>query len=119
MTDQPLLRGKVAPTNARGVGKPPSASDSSGSMPTCPNCKGNSGQVLDSRLNSEGTIRRRRVCNTCLHRFTTFEATDEMIKALRRVAKMRQMLLNMQDQITLALAATVSVTMEAPGGPQD
>jgi transcriptional repressor NrdR len=43
----------------------------------CPKCHKNSTRVLDSR-ETEGhrAIRRRRECEVCLHRFTTFERAD-------------------------------------------
>lgn len=40
----------------------------------CPFCQGDDTQVKDSRPADDGTaIRRRRLCNTCGARFTTFE----------------------------------------------
>lgn len=40
----------------------------------CPNCKGES-QVIDTR-EADNSIRRRRVCLNCQHRFTTYERTQ-------------------------------------------
>lgn len=43
----------------------------------CPKCKHKSTRVVDSRDASEGrTIRRRRECEDCEHRFTTFERVE-------------------------------------------
>ena len=40
----------------------------------CPKCKNMDSKVIDSRMIEEGTIiRRRRECERCSHRFTTFE----------------------------------------------
>lgn len=45
----------------------------------CPACKENSTRVLDSRPVEEGkSIRRRRECEKCSHRFTTFERVEEI-----------------------------------------
>ena len=45
----------------------------------CPSCKHNGTRVLDSRPVEEGrSIRRRRECEECLYRFTTFEKVEEM-----------------------------------------
>lgn len=44
----------------------------------CPNCSHNGTRVLDSRPVEEGrSIRRRRECESCLYRFTTFERVEE------------------------------------------
>ncbi|RBW71503.1 transcriptional regulator NrdR [Bacillus taeanensis] len=44
----------------------------------CPNCQYNGTKVLDSRPVHEGrSIRRRRECESCNYRFTTFETVDE------------------------------------------
>ncbi len=43
----------------------------------CPFCKADDTQVIDSRVNDEGdSIRRRRRCNSCDKRFTTYETAD-------------------------------------------
>ncbi len=43
----------------------------------CPNCSGQDDKVIDSRASREGaTIRRRRECITCGHRFTTYEEIE-------------------------------------------
>ncbi len=43
----------------------------------CPFCAASDTKVIDSRLASEGsTIRRRRACQTCSERFTTFEVAE-------------------------------------------
>lgn len=44
----------------------------------CPNCSYNGTRVLDSRpVNDYRSIRRRRECESCHHRFTTFEMVEE------------------------------------------
>lgn len=78
----------------------------------CPYCGADS-QVVDSRATSEG-VRRRRLCNRCKRRFTTYERvgspglkvikrnernevfdSDKLQKALRRVCRDRQ---NISDE---------------------
>ncbi|UTR15570.1 transcriptional regulator NrdR [Salipaludibacillus sp. LMS25] len=44
----------------------------------CPNCQHNGTRVLDSRPSDEGrSIRRRRECDACSYRFTTFERVEK------------------------------------------
>lgn len=43
----------------------------------CPKCRSEESKVVDSRQ-AENAIRRRRVCESCGHRFTTFERIEEM-----------------------------------------
>ncbi|MBU9714174.1 transcriptional regulator NrdR [Evansella tamaricis] len=44
----------------------------------CPNCQHNGSRVLDSRPSDEGrSIRRRRECEDCSYRFTTFERVEK------------------------------------------
>lgn len=43
----------------------------------CPRCKNDDTAVIDSRLTEDGrAIRRRRECDKCDHRFTTFERQE-------------------------------------------
>ncbi|MBD1380078.1 transcriptional regulator NrdR [Metabacillus arenae] len=45
----------------------------------CPTCQNNGTRVLDSRPVDEGrAIRRRRECEDCQYRFTTFEKVEEI-----------------------------------------
>lgn len=45
----------------------------------CPACQHNGTRVLDSRPVDEGrSIRRRRECESCNYRFTTFEKVEEI-----------------------------------------
>ncbi|UQS83354.1 transcriptional regulator NrdR [Bombilactobacillus thymidiniphilus] len=44
----------------------------------CPHCQQNSSRVVDSRPSDEGkVIRRRRECENCGYRFTTFERVEQ------------------------------------------
>ncbi|MFZ4116459.1 MAG: transcriptional regulator NrdR [Chthoniobacterales bacterium] len=45
----------------------------------CPKCHSLDDKVIDSRLSKEGSsIRRRRECLTCQHRFTTYEEIERI-----------------------------------------
>lgn len=49
----------------------------------CPYCESPETKVVDSRLNKEGTItRRRRACLACDRRFTTYERLEVMVPML-------------------------------------
>src|ERR1043165_7785867 len=52
----------------------------------CPKCGGQDDKVIDSRASREGaTIRRRRQCISCGHRFTTYEEIErEGLMVLKR-----------------------------------
>jgi transcriptional repressor NrdR len=46
----------------------------------CPYCGENDNRVVDSRLSKDGlAIRRRRECNDCSRRFTTYEKVEEIL----------------------------------------
>lgn len=46
----------------------------------CPACAAADTSVVDSRVVSEGSqVRRRRECNACRHRFTTYETVDMVL----------------------------------------
>lgn len=64
----------------------------------CPSCKGAGCEVIDSRVNTAGTAtRRRRRCQHCQARFTTYERAEltqpikghatEIAQRLRRLAE--------------------------------
>lgn len=54
---------------------------------TCPVC-GEDTKIVDSRTSREGeSIRRRRECLVCRHRFTTREVDTEMLERLERIAR--------------------------------
>jgi len=49
----------------------------------CPGCSGMENKVIDSRLNKEGNvIRRRRECLSCSDRFTTYEKLERALPLL-------------------------------------
>jgi transcriptional repressor NrdR len=52
----------------------------------CPKCGCQDDKVIDSRASREGaTIRRRRECNACEHRFTTYEEIEhDQLMILKR-----------------------------------
>lgn len=46
----------------------------------CPYCAKNDNRVVDSRVSKDGlAIRRRRECNRCAKRFTTYEKVEEVL----------------------------------------
>lgn len=55
----------------------------------CPEC-GALSKVFDSRLNKNGSIRRRRLCSKCGRRWTTLEYDAEIVKAVNRIARLFQ-----------------------------
>jgi transcriptional repressor NrdR len=49
----------------------------------CPSCRATTDLVIDSRMNPAGTeIRRRRECQTCQCRFTTYETIRDLDPAV-------------------------------------
>ena len=49
----------------------------------CPGCSGMENKVIDSRLNKDGdVIRRRRECLSCSDRFTTYEKLEHSLPLL-------------------------------------
>lgn len=52
-------------------------------MLICPKCKNSKNSVVETRP-SPGGLRRRRVCDTCRHKFSTLETTKKF-KVGRRV----------------------------------
>lgn len=48
----------------------------------CPECSSTKTRVTDSRACSDGSIRRRRECDTCKCRFTTYERVSERAIAI-------------------------------------
>lgn len=56
-------------------------------MSCCSNC-GSEGRVSDTRL-EHGIRRRRRVCDDCDTRWTTFEVTEELFKSRHGVDRDR------------------------------
>ncbi len=57
----------------------------------CPKCAVDDTKVIDSREASEGTsIRRRRSCTVCQHRFTTYERLEEVPLAVLKSNGIRE-----------------------------
>lgn len=51
----------------------------------CPNCKYQKTEVVDSRSFNDGeSIKRRRQCNECNHKFITYESYDENTNVISR-----------------------------------
>ena len=57
----------------------------------CPYCSHSSTRVVESRLTDPGSIRRRRECNACSERFTTYERAEAApITVLKRDGRREQ-----------------------------
>ena len=51
----------------------------------CPKCQYDDTKVLESRLASDAvSIRRRRSCRRCNHRFTTYEKVEELVFQIKK-----------------------------------
>ncbi len=51
----------------------------------CPKCSIDDTKVLESRISHEGrSVRRRRECNSCAHRFTTYEKEEMFVFSIRK-----------------------------------
>jgi transcriptional repressor NrdR len=58
----------------------------------CPHCSADDDRVLDSRITDDGTaIRRRRACNACSKRFTTYERVEgeEQLRVVKRDGRLQ------------------------------
>ncbi len=54
----------------------------------CPYCKAEDTAVIDSRESEDGdSVRRRRQCEACEKRFTTYERVDDFREAILEVKK--------------------------------
>jgi transcriptional repressor NrdR len=57
----------------------------------CPYCDADNDRVLDSRASEDGrSIRRRRMCNHCQRRFTTYERVEESTIAVIKKGNVRE-----------------------------
>lgn len=83
----------------------------------CPSCDAADTRVVDSREAEEGSaIRRRRVCDTCGERFTTFERSESArIQVVKRDGS-RQEFDRRKLGGAIAKAATEDLTAERIGG---
>lgn len=51
----------------------------------CPYCKNNNTEVVETRVGEEGNnIRRRRLCNKCSKRFTTYERVENLTLLVKK-----------------------------------
>ena len=51
----------------------------------CPKCGEGDTKVLESRISNDGrSVRRRRACNSCQHRFTTYEKEEELTLQVKK-----------------------------------
>jgi len=50
----------------------------------CPACASQNVSVVETRGNGPGSLRRRRVCDSCGHRWSTIEISEAVFKSLAR-----------------------------------
>ena len=59
----------------------------------CPECKSDDNYVIDSRRAQEkgmNSVKRRRECMDCFHRWNTFEMSEEEMKRMKRFLEMKE-----------------------------
>jgi len=80
----------------------------------CPKCGCQDDKVIDSRASREGaTIRRRRQCNRCEHRFTTYEEIERQdLMVIKRDGRREQF---SRDKL---LSGLKKAFQKRPVGPQ-
>ncbi|HEX3624837.1 MAG TPA: transcriptional regulator NrdR [Verrucomicrobiae bacterium] len=103
----------------------------------CPKCGCQEDKVIDSRASREGaTIRRRRECETCHHRFTTYEeveheglmvlkkdgrreefSRDKLLSGIKKACQKRPVSLKSMDELvdTVVAEVTEKFESEVPG----
>lgn len=90
----------------------------------CPSCGGTDTAVRDSRGTTEGWIRRRRLCNGCGERMTTYEVREEdlegtlrQITAIRAAAvALRKLIGALPTPVRLPAVETLNVEQMVIGG---
>ena len=98
----------------------------------CPNCGCQEDKVVDSRASREGaTIRRRRECTACQHRFTTYEeierdglmvlkrdgrheefSRDKLLSGIRKACQKRPVTPKIMEDLVDHIVAVVSGKFE-------
>jgi transcriptional repressor NrdR len=99
----------------------------------CPKCGCQEDKVIDSRASREGaTIRRRRECLSCNHRFTTYEeveheglmvlkrdgrreefSRDKLLSGLKKACQKRPVSLKSMEDLVDHIVATVTAKFES------
>ena len=99
----------------------------------CPKCSCQDDKVIDSRASREGaTIRRRRECERCQHRFTTYEeveheglmvlkrdgrheefSREKLISGIRKACQKRSVSPKAMEDLVDHIVATVTLKFEA------
>ena len=99
----------------------------------CPKCGGQEDKVIDSRASREGaTIRRRRQCENCGHRFTTYEeleheglmvlkrdgrreefSREKLLAGIKKACQKRPVPLKAMDDLVDHVVATVTEKFES------
>ena len=66
----------------------------------CPNCSRNRARVVDTRPIKRGRERRRRyLCRGCGHRFTEWARFNEATRGDKDLARIKELLVDIQDRI--------------------
>lgn len=79
----------------------------------CPFCGHTENKVIDSRLSKDGqVIRRRRECNDCSRRFTTYERVEEVIPQIVKLDGRREPF-DRQDVVRGIMAAAEKRPVQA------
>jgi len=99
----------------------------------CPKCGCQDDKVIDSRSSREGaTIRRRRECTQCAHRFTTYEeleheslmilkrdgrheefSRDKLLSGIRKACQKRPVTPQAMEELADHIVATVTAQFES------
>lgn len=64
----------------------------------CPKC-GAEMRVVDSRPIEANSVRRRRACEECQYRLTTYEITQEQLGRFNRIERERGKILNTMEEL--------------------
>jgi len=82
----------------------------------CPKCGCQDDKVIDSRASREGaTIRRRRECSKCSHRFTTYEELEheKLLSGIRKACQKRPVSPKAMDDLVDHIVAVVTEKFES------
>lgn len=88
-----------------------------GSAMQCPVCQGSDTRVIDSRpADGDRSIRRRRACGLCDHRFTTYERSAPMLVVRKRSGRLEPF---SSDKLRAGLVAALADLPVPPGAVDD
>ena len=71
---------------------------------TCPKCEGSSISIIDSRMQADGSSKKRRlVCRKCDHRWNTHEISEGRYNFLLKIRRMWSQIVTTADGIVAAV----------------